>query len=134
MSSIKAGVAYFAVVFGAGFVLGTLRVLLLAPQIGETAAVFVELPVILTISWFACGWIVRRFFSASTVQTLAAMGAVAFGLLMAAEAALSVFVFGRSMGEHLDTFRTVSGAIGLAGQVVFALLPLIRGARKTPTR
>jgi len=127
MASVKAGVAYFAVVFAAGFVLGALRVLAIAPQVGETAAVLVELPIILTVSWLACGWIVRRFLSAPGAGALLTVGAVAFVLLMAAEAGLSVFAFGRSLGEHLDTDRTASGAIGLGGQVVFALLPLIRG-------
>jgi hypothetical protein len=132
MNSVKAGVAYFVVVFAAGFVLGTLRVLAIAPRIGETAAVLVELPVILTVSWFACGWIVSGFLKGSGAGSLLAMGAVAFVLLMAAEAGLSVSAFGRTVGEHLDTYRTAGGAVGLAGQVVFALLPLIRGLRKTP--
>ena len=131
MNFIKAGVAYFAVVFAAGFVLGALRVLAIAPRIGEIAAVLVELPVILAVSWFACGWIVARFLSGQGAGALLAMGMVAFVLLMAAEASLSVFAFGRTVGEHLDTYRTASGAVGLAGQVVFAFLPLIRG--KTPT-
>jgi hypothetical protein len=62
------------------------------------------------------------------------MGAVAFVLLMAAELGLSVFAFGRTVGEHLDTFRTAGGAAGLAGQIVFALLPLAYPTKETPTR
>lgn len=36
--SIKAGLAYFALVFGTGFVLGAVRVTLLVPRFGERIA------------------------------------------------------------------------------------------------
>ena len=41
---------YVAAVFAAAFVLGTLRVLLVAPRLGELAAVALELPVVLCLS------------------------------------------------------------------------------------
>jgi hypothetical protein len=33
-----------------------MRVLLIAPRLGETAAVFLETPLILAASWFVCRW------------------------------------------------------------------------------
>ena len=54
-SSIKAGVAYAVTVFAIGFLLGTARVLLLAPRVGSTVAVLVETPVILAASWYVAG-------------------------------------------------------------------------------
>lgn len=59
-TAIKAGAIYFAAAFALGFVLGTIRVLWLAPHVGETAAVLAEQPVMLTVSWFAAGWLIRR--------------------------------------------------------------------------
>jgi hypothetical protein len=54
----KAGALYAIVVFSIGFILGTIRILLLAPRLGETAAVIVEVPIILAASWPVCRWCV----------------------------------------------------------------------------
>ena len=59
--TIKAATAYFAIVFGIGFVLGTARVLVIIPRIGELAAVLLEVPVMLATSWFAARWCIARF-------------------------------------------------------------------------
>lgn len=122
-----AGVVYFAIVFAAGFVFGTARAVLAAdaPEM-RLAAVAIELPLILAVSWFACRFVVRRFAMPAEVAARAGMGAVAFLLLMAAEAALGVGLAGRSLGEHFALYAEASHALGLVGQVVFGLLPLVQ--------
>jgi hypothetical protein len=52
------------------------------------------------------------------------MGALAFAFLMAAEVALGLWAFGRTAGEIAAGMATREGRLGLAGQIVFALLPL----------
>jgi hypothetical protein len=42
MKILKAAVAYFAIVFGAGFVLGPIRILLVVPLVGERVAELLE--------------------------------------------------------------------------------------------
>jgi hypothetical protein len=62
------------------------------------------------------------------------MGGVALVLLLGAELGLSVLAFGRTIAEHLASYGSPAGALGLAGQVAFALFPLLRrtGGRAAP--
>lgn len=131
LRALKAGFAYFAAVFAAGFVLGSLRVLVIAPQLGEAIAVVLELPVILAIAWIACRRIVDRFDVPASPGSRFAMGTAAFVLLMGAELALAVFGFGRTVSEHLASYWSAPMATGLLGQVLYALFPLIQLRRPT---
>ena len=64
-----AGTLYAIIVFLIGFILGTVRVLLVVPHLGETTAVIVEAPIMLAGSWFVCGWCVDRLDVRRTVPT-----------------------------------------------------------------
>lgn len=121
---LSAGPAYFGLVFAAGFVLGTLRTLWLAPALGELGAVALELPVMLAVSWLACGAVLRRR-PLPALPDRAVMGASAFALLMAAEAALAL-ALGVPLPAHLAAYAEAPRALGLAGQIAFALIPLVR--------
>ena len=123
-----AGLAYWAVVFALGFVLGTIRVLWLAPLVGLIPATLMELPVMLGASWLASGWLVRRFVIASAGEGLAA-GGLAFVLLMGAECALAVAMMGLTPAQWLAEFRQPHALLGLAGQGAFALMPWWRVLR-----
>jgi hypothetical protein len=125
-NALKAGFFYFSIVFAAGFLLGTLRVLVLVPAVGETQAVLVETPVILALSWFVSASLVIRCRVAAKIGPRLVMGAAAFTLLMLAEAGLSILAFGRSLAEHLASFGTSAGTIGLLGQIAYALFPALQ--------
>lgn len=125
-AALKAGVLYFAIVFAAGFVLGALRVMVAVPRLGETGSVLLELPVMLTLSWLVCAWLVRREAVPAAMLERIVMGLAAFGLLMVAEAGVSVFAFGRTPAAHFDTYRAAAAQIGLAAQVGFAAIPLVQ--------
>ena len=123
-AAIRLGLIYFAAVFAVGFVLGTIRTLFLTPSIGELGAVLVELPVILTAAWVICGRLLRG--RRVTAAQAAAMGVAAFTLLMLGEAGLSVWLFGRTLPQHLALYAQPAKMIGLAGQIAFAAFPLLR--------
>jgi hypothetical protein len=123
---LTAGGAYFLTVFAAGFVLGTVRVLWVAPNLGPVPAVLIELPMLLTFAWFVCGWILRRWKIGRAGGADIGMGLTAFMLLILAETAFSVLLTGQSLSVFFQRMATAQGAIGLAGQILFAALPAIR--------
>lgn len=118
------GGLYFGIVFAVGFALGTIRTLFLVPRIGETGAVAIELPILLIVAWIVCGRLLRGH--RLTPGQAAVMGVVAFVLLMAAEAGLSIALAGRTLSEHLALYREPAHWLGLSGQVAFALFPVLR--------
>ena len=56
------------------------------------------------------------------------MGGLAFALLMTAEFAIAafVFVFGRSLADHLEHYQELHALLGFAAQTAFALFPVIQ--------
>ena len=129
-TALKAGAAYFAIVYLAGFVLGTVRVFLLAPRTGEIAAVLLETPIILTASWIVSRWCTGTFVVPPVPQPRLVMGGEAFALLILGEAGVSMFAFGRSWDGTVAATLSPSGLIGLSAQVIFALLPLLQALLK----
>jgi hypothetical protein len=117
---------YAAAAFAAGFVLGSLRVLLLAPALGEFAAVALELPVMLVISWVAFGVIAARLRLPHAIGTGMRIGIIAFVLLLLAEFVLGITLFARAPAAILDGWLSASGMLGLAGQILFALIAPLR--------
>ena len=130
-AALAAGLAYFVIVFVVGFMLGTVRVLVLLRHLGELGTVLMELPIMLTVSWVVCRWLVDRCHVPNVWPHRLAMGSMAFGLLMSAELGMSVLAFGRSVADHLASYRAWPEAMGLAAQVVFAAIPSLqmRGRR-----
>ncbi|WP_375588981.1 hypothetical protein ABWH89_18775 [Hoeflea alexandrii] len=126
VKALNAAAAYFCATFAAGFVLGTIRTLLVEPTTGALGAVALELPLMLAVSWIACGWALRRFDLESRFSPRLVMGVVALALLMGAELFVSVLLAGRSPGEHLALYQTVPALLGLAAQLAYAIFPLVR--------
>jgi len=122
-AAVGASIAYFAVAFAAGVVLGTVREIVVAPRLGGLAAVALEVPIMLAISWVAAGAFIRRFAVPATIAARLTMGGLAFLFLQAAELALGS-AFGTPPTTYVAALATAKGALGLSAQVGFALLPL----------
>ncbi len=118
---IAAGTAYFGIIFLVGFWLGIVRVLVLAPQLGELFSVSLEVPVMLAVAWWVGDRLIQRFQVPATDRV--AMGAIALGWLLLAETGLGVGLLGQSWGEYLGHYATLPGLVGLLGQIAFAALP-----------
>jgi phosphoglycerol transferase MdoB-like AlkP superfamily enzyme len=122
---LQPALAYFLPVFAAAFAFGALRVTLIAPEIGALAAVALEVPLILGLSWLVAGRVLRRW--PQTRPRALALGALAFLILMAAEFALAFALSGQTPAAYAATFATAPGALGLLGQIGFGLIPGLRG-------
>lgn len=136
LQTIGPAAIYFSIVFAAGFVLGAVRTLVLVPRAGPLAAVAIELPLMLYVSWRACRWTVQRFAVPATTAHRLGMGAIAFALLMAAEFELTAGLLAITPASlpqcthgpwpcFAATMATPQGLLGLLGQILFAAMPLI---------
>jgi len=134
--ALRAGCTYFAGVFAVGFLLGVLRTLVLAPRIGETLAVLIELPIILGASWLICRRILRRApptHSAASTAFLGRSGRDGRCCLCAADDCGVVDV--HPVGESdIHGASEVAHLLGLAGQIAFALFPVLQAMRRKPGR
>ena len=126
---MKAALAYALLVFLAGCVLGAIRVLLVLPRLGAAAAVALEVPLILALSWALCHSCSRRFAVMPQPRLRLQMGVAAFLLLMLAELLLSL-ALGNGLAQHFRSYRSPDGVIGLAAQLSFALFPLLQAAEQ----
>ncbi|MFN3994620.1 MAG: hypothetical protein ACK4IU_17140 [Tabrizicola flagellatus] len=120
---VKPALTYVLPVFPLAFCLGALRVTLVEPRIGPLAAVALEVPVVLALSWLVAGAVLSRW--PQDLSSRLAMGALAFLVLMALELATAL-AFGQSAASFLAAMATPAGLLGLAGQVGFGLIPALR--------
>ncbi len=127
LAIVSLALRYFGVVFAFAFMLGILRVLIVIPVLGHVNAVLIELPIVLALSWWVAGRLLRpRPAMHANASALIAMGAIAFGVLMLAEAALGILAFRLSPADYFGGFRTTEGLLGLSGQIGFAVIPWLR--------
>jgi hypothetical protein len=121
---LKSALLYSSLAFAAGFVLGPVRMFILAPRVGAVVAVLIEAPLILTASFFIARWVLRRFATGASVRQRLTIGVVAFVMLMATEFMMSI-ALGVGQRAYLVSLFAPAGAIGLVGQVLFAFIPLL---------
>lgn len=129
MQVLKAGVLYFALVFGAGFALGLVRTLWLVPHFGTRMAELMEMPIMLVVIIASARSIVRRLAVPSRPSSRIGMGCVGLSLLLVAEFTLVLSLRGMSVSEYLASRDPVAGAIYYAMLAVFAAMPRLANRR-----
>lgn len=123
--AIKAGATYFALVFGAGFALGMIRVPFLVPRLGERMAELIEMPFMFVAIVMSARFIIGRFNLPANAFARLGAGFLALGLLIAAEVLLAVALQDRTPGEYVASRDPVSGIVYLAMLALFAVMPLV---------
>jgi len=129
MQILKAGVLYFAIVFGAGFVLGPIRILWAIPRFGTRMAELMETPIMLVVTILAARWIVRRLALPPTPSSRLGMGCIALGFMLVAEFTLVLWLRGLSITEYLASRDPVSGTVYYVMLVIFAIMPFLVAQR-----
>jgi hypothetical protein len=124
MRILKAGVLYFALVFGAGFLLGTIRTLLVVPRVGTRIAELLETPIMFVVTIVAARFVVRRLAVPPTWSRRLGMGGIGLGLLVLAEFALVFWLRGMSIREYFASRDPVAGTVYYVMLAVFAVMPL----------
>ena len=111
------------------FAMGVVRTVIVAPRLGATAAVLIELPIVLLASWGVIRGLLRR--RPFTLPQRVAIGTTAFTLTMVSEAVFAGLLRGQSVTQWVMEVATALGLVGLAGQVGFAAMPIFvgRGSR-----
>ncbi len=126
---LKAAALYFALVFGAGFVFGTLRVLFVLPRVGERVAELLEAPLMLIVILFAARWTARKFAHASESLLLLEAGVIAALMVLLADVGVGVGLRGMSPAQVFTKRDAVSGTVYYLMLCAFALMPYLFARR-----
>ena len=110
MQAVKAGALYFALVFGAGFVLGTVRTLWVVPRVGARTAELMEMPIMLAVTIVAARWTVLRLSVPIMWSARLGMGCMALVLMLIAEFGFVLWIRGLTLKQYFATREPVAGA------------------------
>lgn len=123
LPAIKAGLVYFALVFGAGFMLGAIRITFIVPRVGERIAELGEMPIMFVVTLVAARFVIRHFAVPPSMPARLGTGLLALVLLLAAELVLAAVLQERSLADYVSSRDPVSGGAYLAMLLLFALMP-----------
>jgi hypothetical protein len=126
---LKPAGVYFALVFGAGFLLGPVRVLALEPRVGKRAAEGIEAPVLLLAITLAGRWVARRRCEGFSSAARLGVGLTAAAGVLTADAAVGVGLRGMTVAAVFTERDVVSAAIYYGLIAVFAITPWLWGRR-----
>lgn len=124
MQILRAGLLYFVIVFGTGFVLGVIRTIWVVPRVGTRCAELMETPIMIVVTILAARWVVLHLAIPSTASARLVMGGVGLGFLLGAELSL-VRLRGLSLREYFATRDPVSGTVYYVAIGLFAVMPLL---------
>lgn len=128
MAALRFGLAYFAVVFVFGFLLGIVRTLLLEPRLGADEAELLEIPIMIAVCWYVARRLVARSTLARRSRFLA--GAIALICLLSFEFTVVLALQGRTLEAWLASRASLAGAAWALSMVLFASFPGLLAPRE----
>lgn len=128
-----------------GFLLGAIRVILIAPKVGEAMALTIEIPIMLSISWIFSKRIISGLKNTSIVLCdgescrkenikiipleMLILGLLAFLMLQLLEVITAFILGGQSLYIYINHQLSFPGSIGFSAQIVFGLIPFFQSIR-----
>jgi hypothetical protein len=129
LQTFKAGAIYFSLVFGAGFVLGSIRVLWVVPRFGDRIAELMETPIMLVVTILAARWVVGRFALPLMPGIRLGAGFIALGFLLVAEFTVVLQLRGLTIAQYYASRDPIAEAVYIVMLGVFAVMPLLVARR-----
>lgn len=126
---LRLSLLYFALVFGAGFVLGPIRVLILEPRLSVRLAELLEMPVMLLVIWVAAGWIARRFAQNTSALDKLRVGVLTVVYVLSADVAVGVFLRGMTVTQVFSRRDVVSSIAYYGLLALCAVMLWLKGKR-----
>lgn len=126
-NAIRAGTVYVLALFALGFVLGTLRVMFVAPHFGPFVATLMEVPLMMAAAFFICRYVMTKFEVPQGFGARWIMVPCFLVLLGIFETVLGFAVFGQTLSQQWQAVASPAGALGLTAQVITSLFPLLIG-------
>jgi hypothetical protein len=125
-AALVAGILYFVLVFGLGFILGAVRQVLVGLGLARDLLVLAEIPVMLAFAWWAAGWCVRRLSVPAALAARLVMGLTMFALLRLGEAAVGLFLLDLTLSQQAARLWTLRGGLEMVPQILTAFFPALR--------
>jgi len=122
---LKYSALYFAIVFTIGFVLGTIRVLYVAPQLGDDQAELLEFPLMVLASFVVARYIVGLAGDGLKPAQLLWVGVMALGCLLMVECSLVLALREMSIVTYVTSRYSLAGAAYLVSLLLFAVFPFV---------
>lgn len=129
MKILKAGVTYFGIVFGIGFMLGFVRVLFLVSHFGIRNSELAEMPLMFLAIILSARWI-TQYFDLNRLFERFAAGLMALILLLTLEFSVVLWLQGLTINEYFEKRDPISSAVYFVMLFIFAMMPIIMKSKK----
>jgi hypothetical protein len=118
MKIVLSAITYFAMIFGAGFLLGPIRVLMLEPRVGVRVSELIEAPIMLLAILVIGRWIGCKQCRLMPIPSVLGVGLLTAMMILTADVAVGVILRGMTI---VDVFVKRDA---VAGPVYFVLVAL----------
>lgn len=129
MQVVKAGVIYFLVAIGTGFVLEVIRMQVVALHVSERLAEILEIPNVLLATIVGARWVIDRFTLPPLPGIRLGVGLVALCLMLLLEWTVVLPIHGLSFREYAAGQETVVGIVPVGALGVLTVMPFLVGYR-----